>query len=50
MAVDTFMVDVGVYPSVAGVEADYELVKSLHVEAGLIDADDAAVIERRADG
>jgi uncharacterized membrane protein len=50
MPVDTFMAYVGVYPSVADAEADYELVKDLHTEAGLIDAYDAAVIQRRADG
>src|SRR5215217_6565864 len=50
MAVDTFMVYVGVYDSVTDAEADYELVKDLHTEANLIDAYDAAVIERRADG
>ena len=50
MAVDTFMVYVGVYPDVAGAEADYYLVKDLHTKAGLIDAYDAAVVERVADG
>jgi len=50
MAVDTFMAYVGVYPSVTDAEADYELVKDLHTKADLIDAYDAAVIERRADG
>jgi uncharacterized membrane protein len=50
MAVDTFMAYVGVYPSVADAEADYELVKDLHTEAGLVDAYDAALVERRADG
>ena len=50
MAVDTFMAYVGVYPSVADAEEDYRLVKELHVKADLIDAYDAAVIERRADG
>src|SRR5687768_10794136 len=50
MAVDTFMVFVGVYPSVADAEADYDVVKDLHTKAHLIDAYDAAVIERRADG
>src|SRR3954469_23117359 len=44
------MVFVGVYDSVADAEADYELVKDLHSEAGLIDAYDAAVVERREDG
>jgi uncharacterized membrane protein len=38
------------YPDVADAEADYQLVKDLHTEAGLIDAYDAAVVERRADG
>jgi uncharacterized membrane protein len=50
MAVDTFMVYVGVYPSVAAAEADYDLVKDLHRKAGLIDAYDAAVLERRSGG
>jgi uncharacterized membrane protein len=50
MAVDTFLAFVGVYRSVSDAEADYEAVKDLHTEAGLIDAYDAAVIERRADG
>ncbi len=50
MAVDTFIAYVGVYDSVADADADYELVKDLHTEAGLIDAYDAALVERRADG
>jgi uncharacterized membrane protein len=50
MAVDTFVAYVGVYNSAAGADADYEAVKELHTKAGLIDAYDAAVIERRADG
>ena len=50
MAVDTLMVYAGVYESVDDAEADYQLVKDLHVEADLIDAYDAAVIERREDG
>src|SRR5215470_5037146 len=50
MAVDTFMAYVGVYDSVDDAEADYDAVKVLHVDAGLIDAYDAAVIERRDDG
>jgi uncharacterized membrane protein len=50
MAVDTFMAYVGVYDNAAGADADYEAVKELHTKAGLIDAYDAAVIERRADG
>jgi uncharacterized membrane protein len=50
MAVDTLMAYVGVYDSVADAEADYDVVKQLHVEAGLIDAYDAAIVERREDG
>src|SRR5579862_6324889 len=50
MAVDTFIVFVGVYDNVSDADADYELVKDLHTKAGLIDAYDAAVVERRADG
>jgi uncharacterized membrane protein len=50
MAVDTFMVYVGVYNNVADADADYAAVKELHTKEGLIDAYDAAVVERRADG
>jgi uncharacterized membrane protein len=50
MAVDTLIAFVGVYGSVEAAEADYQLVKDLHVEAGLIDGYDAAVIERRDGG
>jgi uncharacterized membrane protein len=50
MAIDTLMVYAGVYESVDDAEADYQLVKDLHTEANLIDAYDAAVIERRDDG
>jgi len=50
MAVDTFMVFVGVYDALDDAESDYELIKDLHTEADLIDAYDAALIERRTDG
>ena len=50
MPIDTLMVYVGVYDHVADAEADYQLVKDLHTEADLIDAYDAAVIERREGG
>src|SRR5437867_6783525 len=50
MAADTFIAYVGVYDTAGDADADYELVKDLHTKAGLIDAYDAAVIERRADG
>jgi uncharacterized membrane protein len=47
MAIDTLIAYVGVYDSVEEAEADYQLVKDLHNEALLIDAYDAAVVERR---
>ncbi|HEY5860375.1 MAG TPA: hypothetical protein VIX62_08840, partial [Actinomycetota bacterium] len=50
MAIDTFLSIVGVYESVDDALADYEAIKVLHREADLMDAYDAAVIERRADG
>jgi uncharacterized membrane protein len=50
MAIDTFMAYVGVYDSVADAQTDYDTVKALHTEAGLIDAYDAAIVERRDDG
>ncbi len=50
MAIDTLIAYAGVYDDVADAEADYQLVKELHTEAGLIDAYDAAVVERRDDG
>ena len=50
MAVDTFVAYVGVYPSVEHAESDYQLVKDLHTQAGMMDAYDAAVIEKRTDG
>jgi uncharacterized membrane protein len=50
MAADTFLAYIGVYDSVDGAIDDYEAVKILHTDLGLIDAYDAAVIERRDDG
>ena len=50
MAFDTFTVVVGVYPDLESAEADYDLVKQLHIAAGLMDAYDAAVVHRREDG
>jgi uncharacterized membrane protein len=50
MPIDTLLVYVGVYGEVVDAEADYQLVKDLHTEADLIDAYDAAVIERREGG
>ena len=50
VAIDTLLVVVGVYDSVDDAKADYELVGDLHTEAGLIDAYDAAIIERTDTG
>jgi len=50
MAVDTFMAYVGVYSSVDDAKADYDAVHDLHTKEGLIDAYDAAVIERKDNG
>ena len=50
MAYDTFAVYVWIYPDVESAEADYQLVKALHVEAEMFDAYDAAVVHRREDG
>ncbi len=50
MAIDTLFVFSGTYGDLEGALADYEAIKILHTEAGLIDAYDAAVIERKADG
>ena len=50
MAIDTFFVFTGVYRDVADALDDYDAIKALHTEADLIDAYDAAVIERRDNG
>ena len=50
MAIDTFVVYVGLYADKEAAEADYELVQDLHSKEGLFDAYDAAVIQRRDDG
>ena len=50
MAMDTFMVYAGVYADVDAAKADYDAVHDLHVKAQLIDAYDAAVIERKDNG
>jgi uncharacterized membrane protein len=50
MAIDTFFAFSGVYSSVDDALADYQAVHLLHTEAGLIDAYDAAVVERKPDG
>ena len=50
MAIDTFFAYCGVYSQPDDALADYELVKELHTKANLIDAYDAAVIERDKKG
>ena len=50
MAIDTFFAYSGVYSSVDDALADYDAIHDLHTKAGLIDAYDAAVVERKADG
>ncbi len=50
MAIDTFVSFVGSYGSADAAQADYDAVKQLHTELGMLDAYDAAVIERRDDG
>ena len=50
MALDTFFAYSGVYATVDDALADYDAVHTLHSELGLIDAYDAAVIERKPDG
>src|ERR1700752_3383634 len=46
MGIHPFMGFAGVYDDVDDAVADYEAIKDLHIEAGLIDAFDAAVIQR----
>jgi uncharacterized membrane protein len=50
MAIDTLFVYSGTYGDVKDALADYDAIKALHTEAGLIDAYDAAVIERTEAG
>ena len=50
MAIDTFFAYSGVYANVDDALADYDAVHMLHTEAGVIDAYDAAVIERKDNG
>ncbi len=50
MSIDTLIAYAGIYDSVEDAEADYDLVKALHTEVGLIDAYDAAIVERGEDG
>jgi hypothetical protein len=50
MAIDTLFVYCGVYSELDDALVDYEVVKQLHTQENLIDAYDAAVIERTRRG
>jgi uncharacterized membrane protein len=50
VTIDTFFAYEGIYSNVEDALEDYELVKVLHTELGLIDAYDAAVIEHKENG
>jgi len=50
MPLDTFIAYSGIYANVEDALADYDAVHALHTELGLIDAYDAAVIERSSSG
>ena len=50
MAIDSYIVYVGVYPDKEGAEADYAGIKELFSEANMVEAYDAAIVEKRDDG
>lgn len=50
MATDIVLAYSGVYAKAEDALADYDAVRALHSELGLIDAYDAAVVERNPDG
>jgi uncharacterized membrane protein len=50
MALDTFFVLAAQYDDEADALADYDAVRSLYVDLGLIDTYDAAVLTRKEDG
>jgi uncharacterized membrane protein len=50
MAIDTFVVFVGVYGDVETAKSDYELIKGLHAKEGMLDAYDAAVLAKQDNG
>ena len=50
LPVDTFFAYIGVYGATSDALTDYDAIKDLHTELGLIGAFDAAIIERREDG
>ncbi|SRR4051794_33273491 len=50
MPIDTLIAYIGIYSDVDEALEDYATIKDLHSEEGLMDAFDAAVIERKDDG
>ena len=50
MPIDTLIAYIGIYSDVDEALEDYAAIKDLHSEEGLMDAFDAAVIERKDDG
>jgi uncharacterized membrane protein len=50
MALDTFVILANQYDSEADALADYEAVRKLYTQLGIIDTYDAAVLTRKADG
>ena len=50
MAVDTFVAYAGVYPDLESAEADYAAIKELFSTENMVDAYDAAIVQRRQDG
>ncbi len=50
MPIDTLIAYIGIYANVDDALADYAAIKELHTEEGMMDAFDAAVIEREDDG
>jgi uncharacterized membrane protein len=50
VAIDTFFAYSGIYANVQDALEDYDAVHALHTEAGIIDAYDAAVVERKENG
>ncbi len=47
---DTYMFYAGVYPSVDAAEEDYQAVKNLYYNVGMMDTFDAAVVGKKANG
>lgn len=50
MAIDTYIAFIAVYPDKESAQADYDLVKEVFGKEGLVDAYDAALVERKANG